>query len=263
MSKHLIPAQRRERIREHLQTYRVARIADLVEMLGVSEATVRRDLEWLERQGFLERTHGGAILSQRMPLEPEYALRARTHPEEKRQIGAAAAAMIEDGDLVFINSGTTATQVFHYIRAGANITVVTNNVSAVLETPAPGFRLTLVGGNFRPPSNSVAGPIAIATLRQVYASKAFIGVDGISPKFGCTVPSEAEAAVIRVMIERTRGPIVILADHSKWGVVSNYQVATIDQIHTLVTDSQLDPSARAELASRSVRVVIADEKPLI
>ncbi len=257
MGKHLIPAQRRERIREHLQAYRVARIADLVEMLEVSEATVRRDLEWLEQHGFLERTHGGAILSQRMPLEPEYAYRARTHPEEKRQIGAAAAALIEDGDVVFINSGTTATQVFHHIQPGANITVVTNNVSAVLEVPAPGFQLILVGGTFRPPSNSVAGPIAALAIRQIYASKALIGVDGISPKFGCTIPSEAEAEVARLMIERTRGPIIALADHSKWGVVSNFQIASIEQIHILITDRQLDPSARAELAARSVKVIIA------
>jgi DeoR/GlpR family transcriptional regulator of sugar metabolism len=266
MTRQLIPAQRRERIREYLQIYHIVRSADLGEMLGVSEATIRRDLEWLESQGFLERTHGGAILSQRMRIEPEYAYRAQTHPEEKRLIGAAAAAMIEDGDIVFISSGTTATQTIPHIRSGANITVITNNVSAVLEVQVPNsqdpsFKLILLGGSFRLQSHSMVGRFTTETLRQIYASKAFIGVDGISPKYGCTVPSSAEAEVIRLMIQRTHGPIIALADSSKWGVVSNFEVATVDQIHRLVTDSGLDPRARAELAARSVEIIIADTEP--
>nr|HID12239.1 DeoR/GlpR transcriptional regulator [Anaerolineae bacterium] len=261
MGKHLIPAQRRERIREYLEVHRVVRNVDLSEMLGVSEATVRRDLEWLENQGFLERTHGGAILSRRMRLEPEYAHRARTHPEEKRRIGALAASLIEDGDIVFINSGTTATQVISCIRGRANVTVITSNISAVLEAREANFELILLGGTFQPLSNSVAGRFATATLRQVYASKAFIGVDGISLKYGCTVPSSGEAEIVRLMIQRTRGPVTVVAAHSKWGVVSNFEVARIDQIHRLVTDSGLDADARAELAARAVEVLIADVGP--
>ncbi|RMF38202.1 MAG: DeoR/GlpR transcriptional regulator [Chloroflexi bacterium] len=260
MSKPLIPAQRRERIREYLQVHRVARNADLSRMLGVSEATIRRDLEWLEGQGVVERTHGGAILSQRMRFEPAYAQRARTHPEEKRRIGAAAAALIEDGDIIFLSSGTTTTQMIPYIRPGAGITVVTNNVSAVLEAHDPGFELILLGGTFRPQSNSVVGRFATAALRQIYASKCFIGVDGISPKYGCTVPTGVEAEIIRLMIERTRGMVIVLADHSKWGVVSNFEVASLDQVHKLVTDKKLNPSAFAELAARSVEVIIAGDR---
>ena len=85
-------------------------------LLDTSEATVRRDLEWLEREGIVERTHGGAILSQRLTLEPEYLQRAQKHPEEKRLIGEMAASLIEDNDVVFINSGTTTTQVIRHIR---------------------------------------------------------------------------------------------------------------------------------------------------
>ena len=261
MSRSLIPAQRRERIREYLKIHRIVRSADLSRMLGVSEATIRRDLEWLESQGFLERTHGGAILSQRMQLEPEYGYRAQAHPEEKRLIGATAAALIQNGDIVFLSSGTTATQIVPYIRSGANITVVTNNVRAALELPESGPELILLGGSFRPQSNSVVGCFATETLRQIYASQAFIGVDGISPKYGCTVPTQVEAEIIRLMIQRTRGPITVLADHSKWGVVSNFEVASLDQIHRLVTDSGLDPRARAELAARSIEVIIADTAP--
>lgn len=259
MSKPLIPAQRRERIREYLEIYQVVRSADLCDMLEVSEATVRRDLEWLETQGILERTHGGAILSQRIQLEPEYAQRAQNHPEEKRCIGALAATLIEDGDVVFINSGTSTTQVISYIRGKADVTVVTNNVRAAVEVKEAGasFELILPGGSFWPRSNSLVGCFAADTLRQIYASKAFIGVDGISLKYGCTVPTSGEAEIVRLMIQRTRGPVTVVADHSKWGRVSNFEVATIDQIHRLVTDEGLNASARAELDARSVTVLVA------
>src|SRR5512143_2320250 len=111
MGKPLIPAQRRERIQDYLAVHQIARIADLCALLETSEATIRRDLEWMETEGVLERPHGGAILSQRITAEPEYLQRVQKFPDEKRQIGALAASLIDDGDVVFINSGTTTTQV--------------------------------------------------------------------------------------------------------------------------------------------------------
>jgi DeoR/GlpR family transcriptional regulator of sugar metabolism len=221
MSKQLIPAQRRERIRECLEVHQVVRSADLCNMLKVSEATIRRDLEWLENQGVLERTHGGAIRSQRM--------------QEKRRIGALAATLVEDGDVIFVNSGTSTTQVITHIRSRADVTLITSNVKAVLEIPeigtkvgtGCGFELVLLGGSFWPRSNSVMGRFSTETLRQIYASKAFIGVDGISLKYGCTVPTSGEAEIIRLMIQRTRGPVTVVADHSKWGVVSGLTPALV------------------------------------
>ncbi len=259
MNKPLIPAQRRERIQEYLTINKIARIADLSAILDASEATIRRDLERLEKEGLLERTHGGAVLSQRVHLEQEYKQRAQRNPEEKRLIGAKAASLIEDGDIVFINSGTTTTQIIRHLQNKTNITIVTNNLAATLESGKVDFDLFLIGGEFKPTSNSVAGSFAIDNLRQIYANKAFISVDGISLKFGCTVPSNAEAEVIRFMIKRTHGPITILADHSKWGVVSPFEIAQIDQINNLITNSSFTQSARDLLADRSVEVIIADD----
>jgi DeoR family fructose operon transcriptional repressor len=259
MSKPLIPAQRRERIQEYLAIHKIVRMDDLYRMLDASEATVRRDLEWMEREGIVERTHGGAMLSQRMTLEPEYLQRAQKCPEEKRLIGKMAASLIEDGDVVFINSGTTTTQVIRHIRDGAGITVFSNNLYVALEVGDAGFKHHLIGGEFQPHSNSVAGRFAIDNLRQVYADKAILGVDGISLIHGCTVPSNSEAEVVKQMIERTKGKIFIVADHSKWGVVSNFQVATIDEIDRLITDEEIDPSALESLASHSVVSLVASE----
>jgi DeoR family transcriptional regulator, fructose operon transcriptional repressor len=257
MSKSLIPAQRRERIQEYLSLHKIVRTADLCSLLDTSEATVRRDLEWLEQDGFLERTHGGAAISQRMVFEPEYRQRAQHHPDEKRHIGALAASLIEDGDIVFINSGTTTTQVIHQIRSNAEISVFTNNLNAALEMGEPGFQHYLVGGEYQPRSKSLAGRFAIENLKQVYANKVIIGVDGISLKHGCTVPTNPEAEVVRRMIDRTMGQIIVVADHSKWGVVSNFQVATIDEIDILVTDEAFDKSAFESLEAHSVRSIIA------
>ncbi len=261
MSKPLIPAQRREKIQEYLAIHQIARTADLCDLLETSEATIRRDLEWMEQKGVLERTHGGAILSQRMILEQEYQQRAQHHPEEKRKIGELAASLIEDGDIVFINSGTTATQVLQHIRRDARITVFTNNVSAVMELGNPGFHYHLTGGEFQYRSNSLAGQFALDNLNRVYSNKTILGVDGVSLKHGCTVPTLAESEVVRKMIERTKGQVIVVADHSKWGVVSNFQIGTIEEVDKLVTDAQFQASAVEELASYSVSCLLAAPEP--
>lgn len=257
MSKTLIPAQRRERIQEYLTLHKIAPSSELGSLLGVSEATVRRDLEWMENEGILYRTHGGAILSQHLHFEPEYTQRAKHQVEEKRAIGGLAASMIEDGDIVFINSGTTTTQLIRQIRTDLDITVITNNLIATSEVRDVGYNLILLGGEYQPKSNSVAGRFAIENLSQIYADKAFIGVDGISLKHGCTVPTNAEAEVIRLMIERTNGLTSIVTDHSKWGTVSNFEIIKIDQIQRLITDNGFPQSARSSLASFQLDLVIA------
>ena len=261
MTKILIPAQRRKRILEFLELHQIAQSAHLSEILQVSEATVRRDLDWLEQQGLVERTHGGATLNQRMQVEPAYAHSAQTNPDEKRAIGALAASLVEAGDTIFINSGTTTTQVIRHIRGRANVTVITNNVSAALEAQEADFELILLGGSFRGRANSVVGHFATKTLSQVYASKAFIGVDGISLKYGCTTPISAEAEIARLMIERTHGAVMVVADHRKWGVVSNYEIAQLDQIQTFISDEGLNAAARAGLAARTIKVMTASLLP--
>lgn len=257
MSKTLIPAQRRERIQEYLALHRIVPSSELSRMLNVSEATVRRDLEWLEREGIVERTHGGAVLSRRMRMEPQYIQRAARYIDEKRAIGLQAISFIEEGDIVFINSGTTTTQMIRQIPRDANITVFTNNIQAALEVGEVGYELILLGGNFQPTSNSVAGRFAIEILDQVYADKTFVSVDGVSIRHGCTVPSSMEAELIRKMLERTRGVRTLLVDHSKWGVVSNFEVTRLEQLHRLITDDGLDRHTSELLASLPIEVVVA------
>ena len=257
MGKTLIPAQRREKIQEFLSVHQIARTTDLMDMLEASEATVRRDLEWLEQKGVLERTHGGAILNQRVVFEQEYQQRLKNFPEEKKRIGELAASLIEEGDIVFVNSGTTATQVLQHIPRNLRITVFTNNVSALMDIGDPGFHLFLTGGEYQARSNSLAGRFALDNLSLVFANKAILGVDGISLKHGLTVPTNPEAEVVRKMIERTKGQVIVAADHSKWGAVSNFPVTSIDEVDKLVTDSDFSKQAKKEIAEYSAEVLIA------
>ena len=259
MSKNLIPAQRRKLIQEYLTTHKIASITDLSGIVETSEATIRRDLEWLENEGLLERIYGGAILNQRYNLESAYEQRATSFPEEKCLIGEHAASLIENGDIVFINSGTTTAQIFHHIPKDANITVFTNNTIAAFEINDDiAYEIVLLGGTLNAKVNAVTGSFSVSNLSQIYADKTFVGVDGISLKFGCTVPTNPEAEIVRTMIARTRGLVAVVTDHSKWGVVSNFEVAKVDQIHKLITDDGIDSGAYDALVSQSVDVVITN-----
>ncbi len=253
----LIPAQRHELLLKYLSAHRIASCAALADALNVSESTVRRDLEILEKQGLIERTRGGAILNERIRYEAEFVQRAQRMIEEKRQIGCAAAALIEAGDVVFANSGTTTEQVLRHIRGVPNVTVFTNNTALLNDSHDLDYELVLLGGSYLPLSKAVVGPLTSSNLGQVYATKTFIGVEGISLRYGCTVSTFPEAEIIRLMIEHTQGPVIIVTDHTKWGAVSNHLIARLEQVDKVVTDGGLDVNARMALVSRSIEVIVA------
>jgi len=247
-------------IQEYLEAHRVARLSDLVDQLGASEATVRRDLEWLEAQGVAERTHGGALLTQRLPTEPLFSASVLAHPEQKDWIGRAAAELVQSDMTVFVNSGTTTAALLRHLRGRAelnNVNLVTNNLYAAAEPWEPGVEILLLGGVFSGRAQSIVGRFAADMLRQLGADLAFIGVDGISPKYGITTPSTQEAEIGQLMVDRTRGQVYIVADASKWGVVSNYAIARLDQVHGLVVDPGLDLGPRTELEARGLELVLA------
>jgi len=252
-----LPAERQYRIQELLQQRGAVRVSTLADRLRVSEVTVRRDLEELERQGLLERTHGGAIPARRIAREPAYDEAVSAHPGQKRLIGMAAARMVGAGETVFLNGGTTTLEVLRHVDApGARI--VTNHVGAALEATDPDVQLLLIGGEYRAPSSSCVGDFATQALRRVFAGRSFIGVEGVSLRSGLTTPAAPEAEIARVMIEQTRGPVIVVADSSKVGTVADFSIAPIDVAAVLVTDDGLDEEYRADLTSAGVQVVIAD-----
>jgi len=260
LTQRAMPPQRQKAILEYLTGNQFARSSTLSDLLGVSEATIRRDLANLERRGDIERTHGGAILTQRMRTEPAFSSSEKAHTAEKQWIGRSAAMLVGSGDTVFVNFGTTTSHVLRQLFRRVdlhNVTIVTNNLSALHTTNIDSLEIILVGGTFREHSFSVTGRFAADVIRQVYANKAIIGVDGISPRYGCTTPVSAEAELSRLMIEHTHGQVIVVADHSKWGVVSSYEIAPLDRIDTIVIDEQLSKKALTILNSQPANVVIA------
>lgn len=253
----LIPAERRNRIRSIVNDQGIVRVSLLSELLKVSEITIRRDLEHLEQEGVLERTHGGAIQSQRMQWEPLYTEKYHIHSKEKRQIGKAAASLVQDGDALLVNSGSTTFHIFRHLAGRKNLRVITTNMGAALETQGLDLELLLVGGTYREQSNSLVGPLAMLSLQQVYGSKCFIGVDGISRKYGLTTPTLQLAEIARAMIERTKGRVIMVADHSKLGVVADFVMAPIEKVDVLVVDGDFDESYRGELEELGIQILVA------
>jgi DeoR/GlpR family transcriptional regulator of sugar metabolism len=142
---------------------------------------------------------------------------------------------------------------------GAGIKVVTNHVGMALEAGDRALELILVGGHYRQPSNSLVGPFATEALRRVHATKAFLGVEGVSVRSGATTPSAVEAEIARLMIERTRGQVILVADSSKMGTVADFVVAGLDQVTGLVTDPGIDVEYLEGLAEAGVDVMVAEE----
>jgi len=256
MSSSLIPADRQKRIYNLLREQGVVKVNDISKLLGVSELTIRRDLDLLEKKEILERTHGGAIYNQRMPIEPLYEQKHKLHKEEKKKIGRYAAELIEEGDTILINSGSTTLEVIHNLR-NKSVRVITNNLGAVFEAGESKIELLMPGGLFRVQSNSLVGDFTQILLKRVYGSKAIIGVDGVSIKYGLTTPILEEAEVANNMIESTVGEVIVVADHSKLGVVSNFVSAPMKKVNILVTDDKIDDEYRNSLEKIGIRVVIA------
>ena len=252
----MIPAERRVRIVELLEERRAVRVSLLSEDLGVSEMTIRRDLERLEQEGLLSRMHGGAILKRRMIEEPLYVNNVRTHSEEKRRIAQAAAAMIKPGETVFLSSGTTATQVLSHVDPQIKARIVTHNLGAVSSAQGTSLDVVLLGGSYRPRSNTLQGALPIEIAGHFHASRFILGADALSLDEGITTPSIGLAGVERAMMRQTRGEVVVLADSSKFGVVGDVVICTLDKVDVVIVDDGVDDDVREEIVRLGPRCVV-------
>ena len=251
-----MPAARQAEIYALARKKGVVRVADLAETFGVTEMTIRRDLEVLDKKGLVERAHGHAICNDHIGLEPLYDQKSALHQEEKIAIGKLAASLISEGDTVFVNSGSTTIQFLEFLDIGAK--VITNNPLAPLHIRSPKLEVLLTGGELRRESLTLVGESAVLMVKKAYANKAVIGVDGFSIRYGLTNPTQAESWVNRLMIHRTRGEVILVADSSKFGRVANFLTAPISAVNTIVTDSAMDPANIAEFKRLGIRVLLAD-----
>jgi DeoR family transcriptional regulator of aga operon len=246
-------ADRLSAVLERLSDGGTVGVADLCDELGVSAATIRRDLEQLERQRLLRRTHGGAVahgVSYELPLRYKGA----RHHEEKRRIALEAAERIVDGTAIGLTGGTTTTEVARAIADRAGLTVVTNALNIASELAVrPNLKLLVTGGVARSESYELVGPLAEATLAGLHLDVVFLGVDGIAADAGCTTHHEVEAHTNMALIGRARRTVVV-ADGSKLGRTAFAQICGLDRVDELITDATADSGVVSALEDAGVTV---------
>ena len=248
----LLPAQRRA---EMLRAVRggTAHVSDLAESFGVSEMTVRRDLHALARDGKLERVHGGAMDS---GGEPGFSQIEVERFDVKDSLGAAAAAMVEDGQTVMIDIGTSTLQLARHLH-GKKITVVTTNLAVVEELlPDPDIELVLPGGIVRRNYRSLVGVLAEDSLRQLKSDIAFLGTSGVDGEMGVWDTTMVEVPIKRLMIAGA-DLVVLIADAAKFAMRGVVRVCGPESIDHVVTDAPLPPSARSAVDAAAIEVTIA------
>ncbi len=254
----LMPAERQQRIIDILRNEFTVRSTRLSELLNVSEMTIRRDLDALERRGLVERTHGGAVFRQeRVAGKFHYNSSIKENLKEKQQIARRAAALIEPNEVVFLGTGTTAALIIRYLEPGLPCTVFTNNLGITSEADGTTAEIIFLGGMYNPQTKSLSGLLTMEMIRQVNATKVFLGADALSLSSGMTTPNFEIAVIERTMIKYTRGQVIIMANHTKFGLVAQMSIVPLKQIDVLVTNRSIPEDFQRELDLLGVEVVIA------
>jgi len=233
--------QRRRLILERIQERGAAKTSELSKLFGVSEITIRKDLQVLAERGEVLRTHGGAVARNSLAFEPSYQEKVALHAEEKRRIGQAAAALIEENMAVFIGNGTTTMEIVRHLDPTKPFKAFTNALTHASElADLPHVELSVIGGHLRWKSYAMVGPLAKRALQGVYFDLVFLGVDGISLEHGLTIPSLEEAETAREILLAGQ-KVIIVADHSKFGQVTHGQIAKLDEVNLIITDQAVSP----------------------
>lgn len=254
----MLARQRQELIAHAVEEHGGIRVSELVAELHVSDMTIRRDIEALARKGVVRKVHGGATRADRSADEPGFTAKSEMHPVQKSEIARATAALISPGSSVAVSAGTTAYAVAERLRTVQRLTVVTNSprVAELLFDPEDKDRLVVLTGGVRTPSDALVGPVANEMLRTVHVDTLILGVHGIDVDAGLTTPNLQEAQTNRALI-RSAKRVVVVADHSKWGIVGLSTIATLDTVDTLVTDAEPDESARRAIGKHAVNLIVA------
>ncbi|MGB7191464.1 MAG: DeoR/GlpR family DNA-binding transcription regulator, partial [Acidobacteriaceae bacterium] len=232
----------------------------LSEHLRVSVVTIRRDLDLLEQQGLLRRTHGGAASIEPLFYEPfkkdrSFQAQVERQANEKRRIGRAAAALITPGETIAITPGTTTAEIIRGIPLNSKITVVTNTANIAMElSKRKDVSVFVTGGHLHGDWFSLVGPSAIRSLDNMLIHTMFIGADGIDAQWGLSCFSSDEAELNGTMVRHARRHIAV-ADHTKFGVVANWRICETGELQTLITDTDATPEMIAPFQKLGIEVV--------
>lgn len=253
----MLSTVRRQRITEWIEEEGSARVRDLAAAFEVTEATIRQDLERLEKSGRITREHGGAFLNS-MPAEvSSLALHHRVEMDHKQKIGRAAAALVEDNETLILDAGTTTTEVANRLTKHQNLTVITNalNIATILGS-VPGFAVHMPGGQFKPPTLSLSGDKSIEYFHDIFAPKLFLATAGVDVKLGLTYPSFADLQLKEAMIKAAKH-VYLVADATKINKASLTRLGDLDLIQTFITDSRISDKNAKEFQNRGIKIIIA------
>jgi DeoR/GlpR family transcriptional regulator of sugar metabolism len=266
-NQNLLAEQRRSLILDEVRRRGGVRVNELTRKLGVSDMTVRRDLDALARQGVLEKVHGGAVpVVEASTHEPGFEAKSGLELTAKEDIARAAAKLVAPGAAIALSGGTTTYALAQQLLDVPDLTVVTNSVRvadvfhAAQRTSGPrqGAATVVLTGGVRTPSDSLVGPVADQAIAALHFDLLFLGVHGISVEAGLSTPNLAEAETNRRLVQSARR-VVVVADHTKWGKVGLSSFASLERIDTLVTDAGLPDEARGVVVEHLRRLVVAGE----
>ncbi|GAA0914336.1 DeoR/GlpR family DNA-binding transcription regulator [Nonomuraea longicatena] len=256
----MLAQQRQQAILDRVRAEGGVRVADLVRELGVSDMTIRRDLEVLADRGMLAKVHGGATaLGPGSTEEPGFVAKSARQQQEKEAIARRAARLVRPGTAVALSAGTTTWALAHHLVAVAELTVITNSipVAEVFHRTPRADRTVVLTGGVRTPSDALVGPVAVAAIRRLHVDTLFLGVHGMSTRAGFTTPNLLESETDRELVTAA-GRLVVLADHTKWNTVGISTIADLSEADLVVSDPALPEEARAELSERACEVIIAE-----
>lgn len=246
---------RREKIMEMIQAERMIKVSDLIKQFGVSIETIRRDLEFLEKEGLLTRVYGGAVLNQKKAAEPLYEHREVKNYEEKAAIARRAVELIEDGDVLGIDIGTTAREFARELLGKRKVIVLTNSMPiAEILSGDDDIRVIMLGGEVRKGEFSVSGFVAENIMQHFNLDKYILGIGGLTVENGITDYHIEETNLRRVMLSRAQ-KVIGLADYSKFGVIAMNTVCPLSRMDVLVTDGRADRSIIARMHSMKTEVI--------
>jgi DeoR/GlpR family transcriptional regulator of sugar metabolism len=262
----MLARQRQSVIVEELKRTGSAKVSELTQVLGVSDMTVRRDLDVLARAGLLEKVHGGAVLpGAPSSHEPGFDAKSARDQAAKEAIARVAATLVVPGTAVGLSAGTTTFALARLLRDVAGLTIVTNSMrvaSLFDQTPLgpghPSSTSVVLTGGVRTPSDALVGPVADLAIRSLHVDELFLGCHGIDPVAGLSTPNLAESETNRAFIQAARR-VTVLADHTKWGVIGLSSFASLEDADTLITDGGLPAEPRALLADRVATLIVADD----
>jgi DeoR family transcriptional regulator, fructose operon transcriptional repressor len=257
MTPMLFEEERKREIAEYVQSRGRALVPELAEHFEVSESTVRRDLRDLEEMKQLRRTHGGAVAVQQDSLEPSFVEKEDRYRSQKEAVAKKALSFIDEGDTIFLDSGTTTYYLAKQLKFFQRLTIITNsNMVAHALNHVKHIDLLLTGGSLRHETQAMVGPFANHTIGSIRVDKLFLAINGIEPEGGLTTPNLLEAETKRCMIKSAK-QVILVTDHSKFGKVSFGKVADLSDIHHCVIDEAVSEHAIREMESEGIKVTIA------